>query len=1240
MIKLNSNTPKRAIKALIKQKPLRSEIDVFKANLIALLDKLTVVENQPSDESEEHLKNNVRDFLRDTFYKDTNALNTKDKKDLVLHLDKTTQSPVGVIFEAKRPSNTNEMLSIGNANKKSFHELVLYYMQERHQGNNELKQLVITDVLQWFVFDANEFDKHIYRNTAIKKLFETKLNDKKDNPWFYDELAKLITKLDTELNLVYFNLKDYETFLRDTNLENDKELISLQKLFSPTYLLKQSFTNDSNSLNEKFYKELLHLMGLEETKEGGKLVIKRKEKNRQAASLIELTIDALQTEDSFYKVSDLKSFGTDKEEQTFNIALELCITWVNRILFLKLLEGQLYNYHKANKDYLFLNTNIINDYDELFKLFHKVLAVNINERTAVIQTKYSRVPYLNSSLFEISALEDQTIKINALDNNALLELHSGSVLKDTKKQTASLPSLHYLFNFLDAYDFAGEGNDDIKEDSKTIINASVLGKVFEKINGYKDGSIFTPAFITMYMCRQSIRMAVVQKFKEYFIKKDLQDLKADSIEEIYEHIIRKISIHDANDLINSIKICDPAVGSGHFLVSALNEIISIKADLGILCDETGKTLRGYSIDIIDDELFITDENGSPFIYNPLNKESQRMQKALFLQKQAIIENGLFGVDINPKSVLICRLRLWIELLKNMYYKSTDAKAWHTADGSLETLPNIDINIKCGNSLLSRFALNADLSKALKSIKYDINAYRGFVNDYKNEKSRDVKRGLLKLINDIKTNFKTEITKNLKEYKELVKLQYEYNLLVAPNIFKDNEVNEPEETYGNKGNIKKSKERIKRLEADIALATQKLEDIKNNAIYRNAFEWRFEFPEVLNDAGDFLGFDVVIGNPPYGVSIKDQLRDELVLSLNKVPDFEIYYFFINLSKKLLKPNGIKSFIIPNSILFNVFAKAYRENLFNEWQIQEILDCTDFNVFEGSATVRCIVTLFLNSKNNNKIFYRPTAKAESFEELISRDLVATTKDILLANNQNWALVFKLDSFKINLISKIRLNKKNISDYFPEISQGLIAYDKYQGQDETTIKNRVYHSNKKQTGWKKWLWGEDVTPYSVSWNGNEFINYSGGIANPREPKFFSKERILIREITNPKIFVGYTKEELYNDPAIINVLSNKTGSYEIKTLLGILNSKLATFFHFNSSPKATKGAFPKILVEDIKKFPLPNISKKEQQKIITLVDKILLQKQQGKETSAIEKQIDELVYQLYELTPEEIKIIEGAD
>jgi hypothetical protein len=337
-MKLVTQTPKKVLKAFLKQKPLRSEIDVFKKNLIALLDKISVIEKRPTDESEEHLKNDLRDFLRDTYYRDTNAINTKDKKDLVIHLGKTTDSEVGIIIEAKRPTNINEMVTADNPNKKALHELILYYLDERNKAeNNQLKQLVITNVNQWFIIDANYFDKHIYRNTQIKKLYETKRNDKKDNPWFYEEIAKIVAKIDAEIPCVYFDIKEYDTILRNNKKEDDRELSALLKILSPQHLLKIVTPNDSNSLNERFYKELLHIIGLEEAREGTKNVIRRKKESRNAASLIELTIDAILTEDLLHKLPDQTIYGATKDERVFNVSLELCITWINRILFLKLL---------------------------------------------------------------------------------------------------------------------------------------------------------------------------------------------------------------------------------------------------------------------------------------------------------------------------------------------------------------------------------------------------------------------------------------------------------------------------------------------------------------------------------------------------------------------------------------------------------------------------------------------------------------------------------------------------------------------------------------------------------------------------------------------------------------------------------------------------------------------------------------------------------------------------------------
>lgn len=1301
-MKLITQTPKKALKAFSKQKPLRSEIDLFKTYLIELLDKISIIEKQPKDESEEHLKNNIRDFLRDTYYKDTNAINTKDKKDLVIHLGKTTDTEVGVIIEAKRPTNLNEMISADSPNKKALHELILYYLDERNKvGNNQLKQLVITNIYEWYIIDANSFDKHIYRNTQIRKLYDTKVNDHKDNPFFYEEVAKIIQKLDIEIPCIYFDFRQYNTVLRDDKKENDRELIALLKILSPQHLLKIATPNDSNSLNEKFYKELLHIIGLEEAKEGSKNIIRRKKDNRNVTSLIELTIDAIDTEDTLHRLPDQFIYGETREERLFNVALELCITWINRILFLKLLEGQLVTYHQGIKDFRFLNTETIHDFDELFKLFHKVLAVNLKDRTEAIKSKYSRVPYLNSSLFEISELEDQIIKINSLDNDGQLELISTTILKETKKKVGKLPTLNYLFDFLDAYDFASEGSEDIQEDNKTIINASVLGKVFEKINGYKDGSIFTPGFITMYMCRQSIRRAVVEKFNDYCQKNGLSDIKITSIEDVYELIGRKITKQKANEIINSLKICDPAVGSGHFLVSALNEIIAIKSELGILMDKTGKTLRDYKAEVINDELYIYDietEEQVKYIvpdtksmnvrYNfggdkiqinkKTNSERQRVFETLFHEKQTIIENCLFGVDINPNSVKICRLRLWVELLKNAYYKED------TDFLELETLPNIDINIKCGNSLLSRFPLDADLGKALKSIKYDIKAYRGFVNDYKNEKNRDVKRGLQKIIDAIKGDFRTGIASNDPKVLALNKKGGElYELISQKSLFDD-----PKQA-------KIRQEKQKKLEAEINKLSTEIDEIKSNAIYKNAFEWRFEFPEVLNNNGDFEGFDVVIGNPPY-------IRQEEIKNLknylqNNYKTYsgtaDLYVFFVEKGFEILKQTGHFCFIMPNKWMQAGYGKALRAFLLNN-QLKSIIDFGDLQIFGGVTTYPCILEASKEKSLDtfNSVEIKALAFDKGFEDYVS--LHTNKMSIPNLSYGNWCISSNADQI---LLSKFKPHSISLSEYVNGSSyRGILTGLTEAFLINTETKERLINEDKNSEELiKPFLLGRNIKPYVNLKAENWLILVPKGFTIKRnlpsddpnyigEPtprygvmpydeawEWFNKTFPAIarhlmqfedkaekrtdkgdfwwelracdyyREFDAPKIMYQVMQVKpcfIYDDCGQYCNNSMWIIPKNDKFLVGLLNSKMGWWLISKYCTAIQNGY--QLIWKYFGQIPIPNTSDDSKVVIEKLVCQILFDKKHNPnaDTFKLEKEIDELVYQLYDITPEEQKIIEG--
>lgn len=1262
-MRLISQPPKRWLsKAFLKQRPLRSDMDLFKKELNHLLQCID------ANETEEFHKNLVSDFLKKAIYHHNYFINTKGRQDLVIHNGKENKSSVGVIIEAKRPQNKTDWISAENSNSKALQELVLYYLRERIECNNiDVKYLIATNINEWYIIEAKYFENIFYHNKKFVKDYEEWRDGKKvtkDTSLFYNEIAKpFIENVQDEIPCTYFNIQHYVNALKNDDKEDDKNLIALLKILSPQHLLKIPFASDSNELDDKFYKELLHIIGLEEAKEGSKNIIRRKLNNKYAASLLELSIKKLKTK-GIHKIGDVKAFGNTEDEQYFNIALELCITWINRILFLKLLEGQLLSYHKGNAAYRFLNSKMIADFDELFNLFHNVLAVDISNREEFLQKKYQLVPYLNSSLFEISELEDVTICIDSLDNAETLKYNSSSILKEHKKKNEPLTTLNYLFQFLDAYDFASEGAEDIQEDNKPLINASVLGKVFEKINGYKDGSVYTPGFITMYMCRQSIRMAFIQKINERMIAGGHQNWKnLETITDVYNQIGVRIGIQSVNEVINNMKICDPAVGSGHFLVSALNEMIAIKSELGVLIDKTGKRIK-HRIEVENDELYITDEDGEIFNYIPANKESQRVQETLFHEKQTIIENCLFGVDINSNSVKICRLRLWIELLKSSYYKAGSFKVSSFAgdlERALETLPNIDINIKCGNSLISRFALDADLSKALKSIKYNIEMYRGFVADYKNEKNREVKRGLQKIIDSIKADFRTSISQSNPKKKRLDKLLAElYHRFTGNTLF------EPETPYGDKKNDDAQKEKNK-LDEEIEKLSKELEEIKNNAIYKNAFEWRFEFPEVLSNDGSFEGFDVVIGNPPYIrqeelSELKNYLRNQYKVF---VSGGDIFSYFYELGFNLLKQNGKFAFI-NNTFDKTTAGKILREFVSDNFLLKKYIDFTSVAVFEESTTYPVILIAEKRNQKSNFQFLKFTKETFQNKSLMNDDTNFTNISQSSLKSEAWNF---LNIREVEILDKIEQHKR-LFDIYGKCYRGIIT-----GLNEAFVTNinlgnadilKPVYDGKDLKKWKAPNPFKKMIVFESKSTKKQFGNleesdalikmkdeypeifnhlipfeeaakkrfdkgdYWWELRNCAYYDLFLKPKIIFPNLQNSNKFAFDETEVYLNAPSVFLPTNDKY-------LLAILNSKVV--WHFLKTICVVRsGGFIEVKPQYFEQIPIPQIPPSEQQPFITLVNKILEGKQQGNDTTDLEKQIDDLVYELYEITDDERKVIEG--
>ncbi|MBL7901011.1 MAG: Eco57I restriction-modification methylase domain-containing protein [Bacteroidia bacterium] len=1216
-MKLSSLSPKIALnKAFLKVKPLRPLMDAFKENLIQLLDRTN------DTESEEFHKNLITDFLKKTYYEPGYFINTKGRNDLVIHNGNTAKTSVGVIIEAKKPTNKGEMISSTKINTKAFQELVLYYLRERITHKNlEVKHLVATNINEWFIFDATLFDRLFAQNKSLVKQFtdfeEGRLADTKTD-FFYKEIAEpCIGAISSEITFTYFNIQDYQNPLRNNDKKDDHLLIALFKLLSPEHLLKLPFANDSNNLDKRFYTELLHIIGLTEVKDGSKKLIDRnKEGERHTGTILEDAIIQLDSLDKLSRLSNSSQYGANTQERLFNVALELSITWINRILFLKLLEAQLITYHKGDKSYAFLNLETVRNYDDLNSLFFQVLARKHQERNPDVKKVFEKVPYLNSSLFEPTDLEQLTLFISNLKDDKSIPVISSTVLKDKqgKKLTVHLPPLEYLFLFLDAYDFSSEGSEEIQEDNKTLINASVLGLIFEKINGYKDGSFFTPGFITMYMCRETIRKAVVQKFNE------AKKWNCCTIEELYDKIHDR---NEANAIVNSLKICDPAVGSGHFLVSALNEVIAIKNDLKILQDREGKRLKEYHVEVVNDELIVTDEEGELFEYNPSNKEAQRIQETLFHEKQTIIENCLFGVDINANSVKICRLRLWIELLKSAYYKPPSPSERGGGE-ALETLPNIDINIKCGNSLVSRFAIDADLKQALKKSKWTIDAYKIAVDTYRNAGNKEQKREMEKLIADIKSDFRSEISSKDPKVIKLRKLSGDlFTLTNQSQLF---EMDKKEKADWNK-KVDQLTEETKKLEVEI-------ESIKANKIFENAFEWRFEFPEVLNDDGDFVGFDVVIGNPPYlrvreeSEQIRKYYFDNYSVSENQL---DLYHLFIERCYVITKKESVLSLIVPNAFLANQNNIRLRQFILANFSIDRIIEVKD-DVFE-EASVEVLIFIFNKPRVPSLSKYYIVEKG-SFYYNNSFDTNA------FENTPNNNFTVTVDRKRQVIIAKILSKSVKVSDLFKTIS-GIKEYQVGKGkppQNDAQVKGKVFNANSKvDNTYLPELRGKNLSKYSFTWE-NEYISYGTWLAEPRVPEFFEGDKILIRQIpAKESLIASFIKETYVVDQTAY--IAKPKSELDILFYLGVLNSKLL-FWYFQNINNEFDQLFPKIKVKEFNALPLPSIEYATKE-ISSIVSNILeLQERDTKsDISQLENQIDQLIYQLYDLTAEEIAIIENS-
>ncbi|HAA2107282.1 TPA_asm: class I SAM-dependent DNA methyltransferase [Campylobacter coli] len=1236
-----------------KKQIMQNEFDIFNKALMQYLERL---ESSQSENEDYLVANALSPFLTMLNFKTHIKTKQKGKSEIDLSISKDEFSKdLEVLIEAKKP-NSKEFITHTKVNSKALHETILYYFRNREYSFS-LKFIIITDFYKFYIFKISEFEELFYKNPSFKKLFEEFCNPnslfKGNTEEFYKEVAKLIENSKENLKGFLIDL----TFLKDKQKSNFKNLASIYKTFHRDFLLSEFNPNDANSLNNAFYKELLYILGLCESKQNSKLIIAKSEESKEEQG-------------TFYTAINSKL-----KEENFETILKLLILWLNRILFLKLIESNLVRFND-DKNLKFLNFKKIPDFDKLSELFFEVLA---KEKSTRKKSEFAYLPYLNSSLFEKQNIEN-TLEISSLSNDLKLFYYKNTVLKDDKckAKKGQVRLLEYLFEFLDSFDFGSDDEQSEILSQKELISSSVLGNVFEKLNGYKEGSFYTPSFITSYMCKESITKVVLDKFNAQF------DLDAKDISELRKSL-RKEDKKAQKELLNSIKICDPAVGSGHFLVSALNIMLSIYDELNLFDEE-------FYLEVQNDEILITNHKGEFIEYKrpstPKDK-AHLIQQELFHTKKDIIENNLFGVDINPNSCEITKLRLWIELLKHSFYQSFDDENYH----DLKTLPNIDINIKCGNSLVSYFETGKSLSH-YPNIKERINKYKRIVKDYKEGFYTD-KSHINQEIKNLKISFKNfcfadkfkkemkgfndKCEKYSKKYGNFLAVDDEnLKFFVSANLtLFDFDEKEATKEFAN---LKKEYDNIFNLESN------------------HPFEWRFEFPEILDDDGNFKGFDLIIGNPPY---IKENDNKELFANTKKLRTYQgkmdIWYHFVGRGFDILKNNGYLAFIATNNWVTNSGAKKLRNIVLEESQILSFVDFSSFMVFD-SASIQTMIMQFQKikpPKNYEFHFAKITTQTPIYEDAINllKNEKTQNNEILKINLTPKKFIDKTLNFtksdyeelfnKIQKYGKFYLEEKEVANgihphydfinnrinsnhnFAFKIGQGIFGLSEEEKEKLklTKLENNLVKPYYDTQNFLKFFFKKNNHQWLIYTNSsfknpNSMDDYPNlkkhldkfqnvitsdnkpyGLHRARDEKFFtgSPRIVALRKCVGEPKF-SYVDFDCYVSATFYVI---KTQRINVKYLTTILNSKLIAFWLKHKGKM--QGNNYQIDKEPLLNIPIVTINSKNQKiadELINLVDEILKVKEQDKNanTQELENKINSLVYKLYNLNEEEIKTIEG--
>ncbi len=827
-------------------------------------------------------------------------------------------------------------------------------------------------------------------------------------------------------------------------------------------------------------------------------------------------------------------------------------------------------------------------------LFRYADLFNIPEKEVL--ALFKDVPFLNGGLFDCLDKPNEENKIVYVDGFSRNPKKQASVpdyiffgeekevdlneIYGTRNKTYKSKG---LINLLESYKFTVAENTPIEEE--IALDPELLGKVFENLLASynpetqttarkQTGSFYTPREIVNYMVDESLLEYIKQN-----VKNDSKDFET-RLRDVFSYSenpnpFNEAETKDLIEAINNCKILDPACGSGAFPMGILHKMVHILQKLDAHNKLWKDLQRHKAIEETETAFNIGDKEERAKRLAEINDVFEN-NASDYGRKLYLIENCIYGIDIQPIAVQIAKLRFFISLV-------IDQKVNKSKENfGVRSLPNLETKFVAANTLIG-------LDKPQQTLLRNPDI--------------EVKESELK---ELRHKYFTANTR-----KEKIALQ--------------------------KQDKKLRLEIAKMLESD-GWETQVAKQIvafdpydQNQSSGWFDTEWMF---------GLTNGFDLIIGNPPY-VNIEKIAKTDREYFLSKYGEngslgkrYDLYQIFILQSIRLFGTKSILSFILPNTFLVGHSYLTLRKQMAKKTTIFQVVDLPQ-NVFE-TATVDNVLLFLKKPKEKSGIISVRKLQVKASINRISNsdwDDSFSIEQSSLTDESHYRINVHSNPIKQSLYQKLFIESEALGS-ITESSQGIIIYKTEEDSDDN-----LYTSFDYKKGWKKLLRGTNIGYYEIKWAG-EYINYGNWLWSQREEKFFKEPKILLQALRNKslkrRLVAVYDDEKYYNAHNLANIISKRNSEYDLKYILGIFNSQLINTWY--------KDHFPNVNINpsDFREIPIKKASTNKQESLIKLVEKILSVKKDNPttDTSKLEKQIDELVYKLYDLTEEEIKIIEGNE